>query len=341
MSKLRPVILLLVVATIFSCSNFNQNSQSSYSADVDSLTILSIMITEDSLNAELFASRAGLYLEKGNLDPALRDIQSALKITPQNPELFILLSDVYFVLGQTDNAIASLKKSIRLDSENVVPLLKLSEIYLLLEDPNTSLRYADEAIAKDRRNAESYYVKAMILMEKRDTNQAITNFRISSNLDTSNYMTYMQLGAIYNSRNDTVSKLYFERALKTKQDDERAMYYLGMYFQEHNQYTRAINTFSELIELYPDNKRAYYNMGYIYLVELEDFDNAQTMFEKSVALSPGFVEAVYNLGRTKEAKGDYEGAYEQYRRSLEILPNYPLAVQSLNRLDDMLIRHKK
>ncbi|NQU34218.1 MAG: tetratricopeptide repeat protein [Bacteroidetes bacterium] len=341
MSKFRPVILLLVVATIFSCSNFNQNSHSSYSADADSLTILSIMITEDSLNAELFASRARLYLEKGNLDPALRDIQSALKITPQNPELFILLSDVYFVLGQTDNAIASLKKSIRLSPDNVVPLLKLSEIYLLLEDPNTSLRYADEAIAKDRRNAESYYVKAMILMEKRDTNQAITNFRISSNLDTSNYMTYMQLGAIYNSRDDTVSKLYFERALKTKQDDERAMYYLGMYFQEHNQYTRAINMFSKLIELYPDNKRAYYNMGYIYLVEFEDFENAQAMFEKSVALSPGFVEAVYNLGRTKEAKGDYEGAYEQYRKSLEILPNYPLAVQSLNRLDDMLIRHKK
>ena len=341
MNKYIPVIILLAISVLTGCNNSASTKKASYDGSGDSLEILTSLISNDSLNADLFARRADNYIHRGNIDPALRDIQSALELSPQDPKLFILLSNAYFILGQTDNAISSLKKSIRLQPNNVVPFLKLSEIYLLMNDPSTSIKYVDEAISIDRENAESYYVKAMCLMENKDTLQAITNFRISANLDTTNYMTYLQLGAIYTSRNDTSSKLYFEKALKAKPNDERSLYYLGMYYQEHNQFAKAINSFSRLIELYPENKRTYYNIGYIYLVEHEDFENARIMFEKCIELSPGFVEAVYNLGRTMEAMGDYTGAYEQYKRSLELLPNYPLAVQGLNRLDDNLFRGKK
>ncbi len=341
MYKYPPILLLLAVLGFAGCDNLQSKKQPAVSTNADSLVILTNLIAADSLNAELLADRADLYFKRGNLDPALRDIQSALKITPQEPSLFILLSDVYFVLGQTDNAVVSLKKSIRINPKNEIPYLKLSEIYLLLNDPSTALMYANEAIGVNRQNPESYYVKAIVLMEKRDTLQAITNLRLSANLDTSNYMTFMQLGAIYNSRNDTLSRRYFEKALLAKKDDERALYYLGMYYQEHNQFNKAVEMYGRLTELYPDNKRAFYNQGYIYLVELEDFENAKLMFEQAVVLGPGFVEAVYNLGRTNEAMGDYTGAYEQYRKALELLPNYPLAVQGLNRLDEMLIRGKK
>ena len=82
-------------------------------------------------------------------------------------------------------------------------------------------------------------------------------------------------------------------------------------------------------------------MGYIYLVEYNDYENAKLMFEKAVELSPSYVEAVYNLGRTLEVMGDYNGAREYYWKALDLLPNYPLAVQSLNRLDDIQIRNNQ
>jgi len=39
--------------------------------------------------------------------------------------------------------------------------------------------------------------------------------------------------------------------------------------------------------------------------------------------------------------GDYNGAREYYWKALDLLPNYPLAVQSLNRLDDIQIRNNQ
>ena len=327
---------VIIGALFWGCNDVSQRENKTITPEADSITILTNLLLTDSLNAGLLEDRAELYLQKGNIDHALRDLQAALELTPDNPDLFILLSDIYFVLGQTDNSIASLKKSIRLEPRNTIPYLKLSEIYLKLDDARTAIQYADEAINLNRQNPEPYYIKAIGLIEKKDTSAAIINLKISANLDSNNYMANMQLGVIYTKANDTISKIYFNNALRARPDDERALYYLGMYYQEQSEFTKAIEKFSRMTELYQGNKRAYYNMGYIYLVELEDFENAKLMFQEAVLINPRFVEAIYNLGRTMEAMGDYNEAREQYKISLELLPNYPLAVQGMNRLDDML-----
>jgi tetratricopeptide (TPR) repeat protein len=340
MRNIIPVTIL--AAILFSgCQQPKVHKTSSGKEIIDSVVFLTDLIKNDSLDYSLFARRASNYLERGNIDQSLRDIQQALKLNPENPDLFVLLADIYLILGQVENSIMSLKKAAKLEPDNIIPALKLSEMYHMMEQIDIALRYADEAIAIDRQNAEGYYMKAVALLAKGDTVNALNNFRISNNYDSLNYMTNMQLGATYTAMNDTVAEEYFIKALKIAPGDERALFYLAMHYQDNRQFENSIDTYQQVIELYPENKRAFYNMGYVYLVELGDFDNAQIMFEKAIELSPGFVEAVYNLGRAKEAAGDLNGARVQYRKALEILPNYPLAVQSLNRLDDIQIRKSK
>ncbi len=333
-------IIFLFIATIviIGCNSSNQNKHSDSGNNSDSLHILTKLIEEDSLNPEYLASRAELYLERGKIDPALRDLQEALELTPNDAKLFLLLSDLYFALGQVDNSIASLKKAIKLDPDNEDGYVKISETYLLLNKPTVAVEYANQAIDKNRQSAEAYYLKALGLLESNDTSAAIINFGISSNLNSNNYMTFMQLGIIYTMLEDTLSKVNFEKALVIKPNDERALYYLGMYYQNRGEFQNAIDKYNYIASLYPENKLVFYNSGYIYLVELEDFDNAVVMFQKAISINPRYVEAVYNLGRTYEAMGDYNSARLQYKKSLELLPNYPLAVQGMNRIDDMLLR---
>ncbi len=339
MNKL--ILLVILITTAFACNNIpNKEEKPGIGENAVSLILLNKLIINDSLNPKHLAERAELLINLGKIDPALRDLQAALELTPNDPSLFLILADIYFVLGQTDNSIASLKKSIRLNPDSEIPYIKLSETYLLLNKPSIAIQYADEAININRQNAESYYIKAMALLENRDTANAILNLNMSANRDTSNYMTFMQLGVIYTVQGDSLSEANFKQALSINPNDERALYYLGMYYQEDGKFTKAIDIFNKIAELYPDNKRVYYNMGYIYLVELEDFENAKIMFQEAILINPRYVEAVYNLGRTQEAMGDYENARIQYKKSLEILPNYPLAVQGMNRLDDIMIRQK-
>ena len=340
MKRIIPVILLGIIGVV-ACQGPVKHKTSSGDEIVDSVSYLTELIIKDSTDHSLYARRAKNYLERGNIDQSLRDIQQALKINPENPELFILLSDIYLALGQVENSIMSLKKAVSLNPDDIIPALKLSEIYVMMEQTDIAIRYADEAIAIDRLDPEGYYMKGVGLLAKGDTSEAITNFRISANYDSTNFMTYMQLGAIYAALQDSIAGKYFHKVLDIKPDDERALFYLGMYYQERADFDNALKMYSKLTEKYPDNQRAFYNMGYLYLVEFQDTDNAQIMFMKAIELRPKFVEAVYNLGRTKEAMGDLNGAREQYRKALEILPNYPLAIQSLNRLDDIQIRNKR
>jgi tetratricopeptide (TPR) repeat protein len=76
-------------------------------------------------------------------------------------------------------------------------------------------------------------------------------------------------------------------------------------------------------------------MGYISLVEIHDVDGAINLFQQAVAAAPGYYEAVYNLGRAYEEKKMYHEARIQYKQALELKTNYPLAIDALNRLDEI------
>lgn len=329
-----PITLAFLVIWLSACNNPTQQTEERQEATIDSIALFTKRIMKDSSNASLFASRSKIYLKNGNLDPALRDMNRALTLSPDKPGLYLTLSDIYLVLGQTENSLASLKKAIRLNPELVAPYLKLAEVYLMVNDPKSANSAVDQAIEIDRNNSESFYIKGISLLQAGDTTNARLNLLISTRLDTINFMSYMQLAAVAVAQKDTLSATYLKEALSCQPHDERALFFLGMVEQEQGQYESALENFKQVTEWYPLNKRAFYHAGYLCLVELSDYASAQKYFQEAVDLDSKYVEAVYNLGRTYEAMEDYNNARKYYRTSLELLPNYPLAIQGLNRLDD-------
>ena len=319
-----------MVFLLFSCSNDKKVEKDKIDDPIEYLTE---EISKQPEDYKLYGMRASVFLEQGKLDPALRDLNKALSINPNDSELYVILSDIYFVMGNKENSISALKKAISLDPKNVVPLIKLSEFYLLMGEYEKVQFYADRALMLNMDQAEPYYYKGMAFLEIGDTANSIINLKIASNIDTLNFAANMQLGAIYYSENDSISEIYLKKAIKNQPDNSSALYYLGMLYQDNKEFDKALNVYAELINNTKSGKRAYYNSAYIYLVELQDYEKAEEMFLAAISIDPDFVEAVYNLGRTYEAKGNFEQARVQYQKSIEILPNYPLAVQGLNRLD--------
>jgi len=335
MSTYIPVLAATITLWAMSaCSSHNNNGQSLQNTEADSVAYYTRAIMQDSSNAHNFAERARLFLANGNLDPALRDLNQALLLHPDQPEFYLTLSDVYLVLGQTDNSLAALKKATKLDPNLVPAYLRLAEVYLLIDRPDAAIGAADQAILLDDENAESYYMKGISLLQEGDTNNAILNLQISTRLDEVNFMSYMQMASIAVARGDTMSVWYLKEALKDQPQDERALFFLGMILQEQHHNEEALSYFKQVMEYYPKNKRAFYHAGYLSLVELGNPLDAKTYFSQAVYLDSTYVEAVYNLGRTYEALEEYGYARKYYRQSLKLLPNYPLAVQGMNRLDD-------
>lgn len=328
----RIIIVFLSALILSSCGGNSKKTENQTPQEV--ISDLDKKILEDENNYELYAERATMYLDQGKLDPAFRDINKAISLKPKDPNLYVILSDIYFVLGNKDNSLSSLKKAASLDLKNPIPLIKLSELYLMTKEYDKAQTYADRAISLNINASKPYYYKGIAFLETNDTTNAILNLKIASNLDTNSFASNMQLGVLYYDNNDSIAEIYFKKALKVQPENASAIYYLGMLYQDNGKFEKALNTYSQLFDNEKSAKRAYYNSGYIYLVELQDFDKAETMFKTAVSLDKGFVEAIYNLGRVYEAMGKEDMARSYYDSTLLVLPNYPLAVQGLNRLDN-------
>lgn len=328
---MKNIFLVLIASLLlFSCSNTEQSSSSESTDPIESLTS---EIKKQPDNYELYGQRAVIFLDQGKIDPAFRDVNKAINLNPDDAGLYILLSDIYFVLGNKENSISSLKKANSLEPESEIPLIKLSELFLMVQEYEKAHFFADKAILLNLNIAEPFYYKGLAYLETMDTNNAITNLRIASNLDTSFFAVNMQLGVIYYEANDSISEIYLKRALNSQPENPSALYYLGMLYQNNMEFEKALEVYSQLFNNNKSGKRAYYNSGYIYLVELQEYKNAEEMFKIAIDLDTKYVEAVYNLGRTYEEMGDFEQARNYYNNAIELLPNYPLAVQGLNRLD--------
>ncbi len=335
--KMLPAAMFLS-AVLWSCGNRDKSPGSAYEKvkqEQDSIQMLTSQIEKDSANWELFSKRAALYLKNGRIDPAFRDVGQAIDLNPEAPVNFIMLGDIYFVLGKIDNCISAYQKAAKLEPESDKPLLKLAETYLMLQNFNKASAYIDRAIAVNPNSSMAFYFKGIYLMETGDTLQAITRLRIAANLDSSNYRALMQAGSLLSAAHDTLSVTYFRAALKTRPDDEQALFFVARELQEQGKFNQALEEYEKVNILYADNKMAYYNEGYIYLVEKQEYGNAVEAFEQAIAIDPSFVPAVYNLGRTYEAMGRYDEAREQYKLALKLKTNYPLAIDGLNRLDDI------
>ncbi len=339
---IKNLVYVTIVFSVFlfgchSNTSDNQEQEETKNISVDSLDILTNLIKQDSANHNLFAKRARLHLKRGRIDPAFRDLSYAIDINPNDPDLFILLGDIYFITGKKENCLSSYRKAGALDPKSLTPVLKLAETHLILKEYETANQFIDIALNMDVNNAKAYYLRGIQSMETRDTVNALLNLQIAGNIDTNYYEAFMQIGSLYNALNDTLAIAYYNLALKVIPNDEQAMFLLAFSYQEKGEFDKALNYYQKLTALYPTNALAYYNTGYINMVEIMDFEAAKDAFRQAILLDPAYVEAVYNLGRIYEETDEYNLARKQYMQALELETNYPLAIEGLNRLDDLQI----
>jgi len=99
------------------------------------------------------------------------------------------------------------------------------------------------------------------------------------------------------------------------------------------QFEKAIQSYTRIMQVDSSFRNAPYNIGYIYLVYLNDFRQAALYFSRAIQKDPGYAEAYYNRGYAYELSGQYDKAYSDYKMTLKLKTNYQKAIDGLNRLD--------
>lgn len=94
----------------------------------------------------------------------------------------------------------------------------------------------------------------------------------------------------------------------------------GVLLLKEDKYQEAVDTFTELILMAPDNPDAYKNRGVAYM-KLNQYDLAIADFERTKELNPDLKGLYSNLGVAWYYKADYPRAIENYDKEISLSPD--------------------
>ena len=91
---------------------------------------------------------------------------------------------------------------------------------------------------------------------------------------------------------------------------------------------KSIKYFKRIIEIDPNNYRAYYNLGIAYF-DLNRFKEALNSYKIAISIKPDYKHIYYNIGLLHEETKNLEKAVEAYEKALKIDPDYIYAMHAL------------
>jgi tetratricopeptide (TPR) repeat protein len=330
------LLLIVYILSMPSCKNKTEKLVAESKNELaDEIAAISKKIADDNKNASLYNQRAELYIKAEKLNDALSDVNKAISIDSKMPVVYLTLSDIYLLQGKPGNALDAIQKSLAIDDKYADGYLKLAKLYLVMKDYEKTGQNINKVLNLDPNNAKAYFLKGFALEENGDTIKAVESYQKSVALDPQYFDAYIQLGSLYVMKKSPLAAGYFNSALNIKPNSKETLYMLGMFYQENEQPEKALDTYKRMIILDSTNKLPYYNSGYVNLVYLKKFKQGLEFFTKAIKLDPKYIEAYFNRGYCYELAGDFAKARIDYEKALKITPNYPNAIEGLNRLDKL------
>jgi tetratricopeptide (TPR) repeat protein len=337
---------LIVVLSFFVACNSGDKKNSDVKTDTFTetndttqiLNNLSDKIRENPRNHELFYKRAQIQYASNNIAEAVNDMEIALKLDSLNANYLNTLSEYYLSMGKSGKALDALLKCVKYHPNDRTAHYNLAQIYFYVEQYNDALSEINIIENQNKQNADTYFLKALIYKENGDNNTAIKNLRKTLEYNSEHWEAYNLLGLTYYEMDNPLAIEYFNTAVRLFPDNLEIGLNSAIILQKFEKINESIFQYKTVIEKFPESFNARFNLGYVYLVFTEDYNLAVEQFTAAIDIDSLSGEAYYNRAYAYELMGELDSATEDYYKSLEIIPNYDLAIEGLNSIDNKRFR---
>ena len=323
----------------FSCSTSDEKKE-----EKSAIVVLSEKIKENPTNVELLLERVALNKSKNNLESMLFDYKEVVRLDSLNSDFQFNIADIYFELSKKQNANTQypslvkhhLEKSIKINDGNYHSHALMGELMMAygafnpksyqqaIESFNTSLKL-------DYNQDKTHMLLGYTFRQVGKEDFAINCFRNSINVNPDFYESYVQLGQIFHVKKDTLAVVYYNNALRINPNDELTLYNKALFYQDMEQWNKALDAYAELHKVVPFNSSGHYNLGFIHMI-LGLYDVATNNFSDAIYSNSEFYEAYYSRGNCFETLGNVKQAEIDYSRAIEINPEYTFAIEALENL---------
>lgn len=330
MKKYVSLALLSLILVLGGCGNRDAHK---YDGLDKPLAELCRKIDKKSNDPELYYQRAAYYYRHGEVELGLEDMRQAVKLNDKESKYYVLFADLYFGQRETDQAEESLLKAIKLDEKNNEARLKLAELYYLDKRIEECNQVLDEALKIQNHNPKVHLLRANCLKETGDTIGYLRMLQLVIDQDPKEVKAYLELGFFYQSQENPLAITYYQNALQVEPNNKEIHKNLALMYDSMGETDKAIAEYQILLNIDPHYVPALNNLGYIFLVKKDNYDEAIRCFTQVLEIDPSLTFAALNRGIAYEYKKEFDNARADYLHVQKLDAQNEGAIKGLNRLD--------
>ena len=333
--KLQNHLFLFFLSTLLclaSCGTGTKPVAADSLLGKDSIVTINEQIRKDPGNLNLYLERSKIFLARKDYGASMADIDRIIAIDSSKADFLIAAADLNFFTGRITRAKQLLDRAVLVNPTNIDCLLRLAQLYHYLTKFDEEMKLIDRALHQDVHFAQAYFMKGMLFKERGDTMRAISSMQTAVEQDPDYYNAYIQLGIMNAAKKNSIAETYYLNALKINVSSVEALYNLGMYYQEIDNYNAAIETYTTLLKVNPHHFDSHFNLGMLHTVKLGVVDEGMRYFNEAIADNPKEPRGYYGRAYCFEKKGDVTNATIDYKMALTVNPDYTNAAIALSRL---------
>jgi len=312
------------------------------------IQILTEKITENPTDITLLNDRVEYNKAKNNLESVLYDLKEIVRLDSLNTDNHLNIATIYFELSKGKNGNPKypslvkhhLEKSINLDAKNAEAFSLMGELLLAYGKFEDAIKSFNTSLKINYNQENSHMLMGYTFKQLNQTDNAINCFRNAVSVNPDFKEAHVQLGQIFHQLGDTMAIEYYNNALSITKDDELVLYNKALFYQDMLDWNNALDAYAELHKVNYTHSSAHYNLGFIHM-ELGLYDVAANNFSDAIYSNSEFFEAYYSRGNCFETLGNISQAESDYKRAIEINPEYKYAIEALGTLQKTNKKYNK
>ncbi|MEC7646681.1 MAG: tetratricopeptide repeat protein [Bacteroidota bacterium] len=333
---------------LFSCSSNHEKRELQ-----SEIVILSEKIKNDPSNINFLLERIAINKANNYLESMLYDYKQIISLDSLNFDFHYSIAEIYFQLSKKPDANPQyptfvkhhLEQSINLNSSYFQSHALMGELMLAYavfneENYKKAIDCFNLSLRLNYNQERTHMLLGYTFKQLGNEEDAINCFRNSINVNPDFYESYVQLGQIFHLRKDTLAIVYYNNALRIDSNNPILLYNKALFYQDMKQWNKSLNAYAQLHKVDPFNSSGHYNLGFIHM-ELGLYDVAVNNFSDAIYSNSEFYEAYYSRGNCFENLGNILQAESDYKRAIEINPNYNYAIQALESLIEQNKKYNK
>ncbi|MBI3133769.1 MAG: tetratricopeptide repeat protein [Bacteroidetes bacterium] len=278
--------------------------------------------------------KAQIFSTTGKLKESLLILQALEKTDTLNPEIYITKASVFSQLRDHEKAIKYFEKAIEVSGEFEMEEVDDIRFDLALEyenvqDYSSAIRELTKILENTPDNEAAIYEIAYCYERTGNFDQCIEFYNKYIDNNPYSFTAWYNLGNIYFLKNNIEKAIWaYDYAIVINEDFSSAHFNMGNTYMQTGEYAKAVESYRRCIEI--DGEEA---LTLSYLAEayerLERYDEALYYYERSKELNPELAEPWIGIGIIKEVQGSYPDATAFIKHAVSIQPenaNYRLVL---------------